>query len=55
VRDDANFEDVTHLNENGAKVFSAELARVLGRFGREEKSGTLPATVAAPRKSVVLR
>jgi hypothetical protein len=26
VRDDANFEDATHLNEQGAKLFSAELA-----------------------------
>ena len=32
VTDDANFEDVTHLNEQGAKVFSAQLAQTIARL-----------------------
>ena len=34
VKDDADFEDVTHLNEQGAKVFSAQLAQAIARLGR---------------------
>jgi hypothetical protein len=29
VKDDANFEDATHLNEQGAKIFSARLAAAI--------------------------
>lgn len=32
VRDDADFEDATHLNETGAKVFSARLAATISRL-----------------------
>jgi hypothetical protein len=32
VKDDANFEDVTHLNENGARVFSSQLAAAIAQL-----------------------
>jgi hypothetical protein len=32
VKDDANFEDVTHLNERGAKTFSTQLAAALAQL-----------------------
>jgi len=32
VRDDANFEDATHLNEQGAKLFSQQLAAAVARL-----------------------
>jgi hypothetical protein len=45
VHDDAKFEDATHLNEAGAKVFSSELARAVARL----ELGHPPAQVASGR------
>jgi hypothetical protein len=36
VQDDGKFEDVTHLNEAGAKDFSAQLARAMAKLANAE-------------------
>jgi hypothetical protein len=35
VNDDRNFEDATHLNEQGAKLFSGQLAAAISRLDRQ--------------------
>jgi len=43
VQDDRAFEDATHLNEQGAKQFSAKLAATLSRASQETQAlGSLP-------------
>ena len=43
VTDDKNFEDATHLNEQGAKLFSAKLAANLSQSRQENRAlGSLP-------------
>jgi hypothetical protein len=43
VADDKNFEDATHLNEQGAKQFSTKLAQTLSRPNYETRAlGSLP-------------
>lgn len=42
VGDDKNFEDATHLNEQGAKYFSAKLADTLSRASSASVVGSLP-------------
>src|SRR5262249_31110506 len=43
INDDQAFEDATHLNEQGARRFSAKLAETLSQTGFEQRAvGTLP-------------
>jgi len=43
MKDDQLFEDATHLNEQGAKQFSAKLAQTLSQTGYGQPAvGTLP-------------
>jgi hypothetical protein len=42
VQDDQNFEDATHLNEQGARKFSVKLAEILSRTAPQPLVGTLP-------------
>jgi len=43
IEDDKDFEDATHLNERGAKDFSAKLAETLSHASYEDHAvGTLP-------------
>jgi len=43
MKDDHVFEDATHLNEQGAKVFSAKLAETLSQASYDKRAvGSLP-------------
>lgn len=43
IKDDRSFEDTTHLNEQGAKQFSAKLAKTLSQASQETLAlGSLP-------------
>jgi hypothetical protein len=45
VLDDKNFEDATHLNEQGAKYFSARLAKTVSELALPEQSLTQGAAI----------